>query len=34
MLGFEKLLAANIKLKTFAEVKEAIRFAYLDEDLC
>ncbi len=31
--GFEKLLAANIKLKTFAEVKEAISFAYLDEDL-
>ena len=31
--GFEKLLAENIKLKTFAEVKEAISFAYLDEDL-
>lgn len=31
--GFEKILQANIKLKTFAEVKQAISYAYLDEDL-
>jgi putative restriction endonuclease len=31
--GFEKVLAAKIKLKTLAEVKQAISHAYLDEDL-
>jgi hypothetical protein len=31
--GFEKMLAAKIKQKTLAEVKQAIRYAYLDEDL-
>ena len=31
--GFEQLLAAKIKLKTLAEVKQAISHAYLDEDL-
>lgn len=30
---FEKILSSKIKLKTFAEVKRAIKFAYLDEDL-
>ncbi|MDB9525145.1 hypothetical protein PN498_04030 [Oscillatoria sp. CS-180] len=31
--GFEQVLAAEIKLKTLAEVKRAISHAYLDEDL-
>jgi len=31
--GFEQVLAAKIKLKTLAEVKQAISHAYLDEDL-
>ncbi|MEO0455526.1 MAG: hypothetical protein AAF152_02955 [Cyanobacteria bacterium P01_A01_bin.114] len=30
---FEKILSSKIKLKTFAEVKRAIKYAYLDEDL-
>lgn len=31
--GFETVLAAKIKLKTLAEVQEAIAYAYVDEDL-
>lgn len=31
--GFEKVLTAKIKLKTLAEVKRAVSYAYLDEDL-
>ncbi len=31
--GFEKLISSKVKLKTFAEVKQAIKYAYLDEDL-
>ena len=31
--GFESILAAKIKLKTFAEVKRSVAYAYLDEDL-
>lgn len=31
--GFEKVLSAKIKLKTLAEVQEAIAYAYVDEDL-
>ncbi|MBD1915346.1 MULTISPECIES: hypothetical protein [Cyanophyceae] len=31
--GFEGVLAAKIKLKTLAEVREAIAYAYVDEDL-
>lgn len=31
--GFEKILSAKIKLKTLAEVKRAIAYAYIDEDL-
>lgn len=31
--GFEQVLAAKIKLKTLAEVKQAISHTYLDEDL-
>lgn len=31
--GFEPILSAKIKLKTMAEVKEAIAYAYVDEDL-
>jgi len=31
--GFEKIIASQVKLKTFAEVKQAIKYAYLDEDL-
>jgi putative restriction endonuclease len=31
--GFEQVLSTGVKLKTFAEVKQAIEFAYLDEDL-
>lgn len=30
---FEKLVSSKVKLKTFAEVKQAIKYAYLDEDL-
>ncbi|MGF1571082.1 MAG: hypothetical protein ACFCVD_23900 [Nodosilinea sp.] len=31
--GFEGVLAAKIKLKTLAEVRKAIAYAYVDEDL-
>lgn len=31
--SFESVLSSKVKLKTFAEVKRAIKFAYLDEDL-
>ncbi|MBF2086288.1 hypothetical protein [Thermoleptolyngbya sp. C42_A2020_037] len=31
--GYEHLISSGVKLKTFAEVKRAIRYAYLDEDL-
>jgi putative restriction endonuclease len=31
--GFEKLSSSKVKLKTLAEVKQAIKYAYLDEDL-
>lgn len=31
--GFERVIAEKIKLKTLAEVKRAVRYAYLDEDL-
>jgi len=31
--GFERIVDSHIKLKTFAEVREAVKFAYLDEDL-
>lgn len=31
--GFEKVISSGIKLKTFAEVKQAINYSYLDEDL-
>jgi len=31
--GFEPILAAKIKLKTFYEVRQAIDYAYVDEDL-
>lgn len=31
--GFEKLITSKVKLKTLAEVKQAIKYAYLDEDL-
>jgi putative restriction endonuclease len=31
--GFEGVLAAKIKLKTMAEVQQAIAYAYVDEDL-
>ena len=31
--GFEKILDEKIKLKTFSEVKRAVAYAYLDEDL-
>jgi putative restriction endonuclease len=31
--GFETVLADKIKLKTLAEVQEAIAYAYVDEDL-
>ena len=31
--GFEKTISSKVKLKTFAEVKQAIKYAYLDEDL-
>lgn len=31
--GYEKIISSKVKLKTFAEVKQAIKFAYLDEDL-
>ncbi|HIK45406.1 MAG TPA: hypothetical protein IGR64_11035 [Leptolyngbyaceae cyanobacterium M65_K2018_010] len=31
--GFETVLAAKIKLKTLAEVQQAIAYAYVDEDL-
>jgi putative restriction endonuclease len=31
--GFETVLAAKVKLKTLGEVREAIAYAYVDEDL-
>lgn len=31
--GYEKAISSREKLKTFAEVKRVIKFAYLDEDL-
>lgn len=31
--GYEKIISSKVKLKTFAEVKRAIKYAYLDEDL-
>lgn len=31
--GYEEIIAAKVKLKTFAEVKRAVKYAYLDEDL-
>jgi len=31
--GYEKVITSKVKLKTFAEVKASIEFAYLDEDL-
>ncbi len=31
--GFEKLISSKVKLKTLAEVKQAVKYAYLDEDL-
>jgi putative restriction endonuclease len=31
--GFETVLSAQIKLKTMAEVQQAIAYAYIDEDL-
>jgi putative restriction endonuclease len=31
--GFEQVLSSGQKLKTFAEVRRVIQFAYLDEDL-
>jgi putative restriction endonuclease len=31
--GFEKLISSKVKLKTLAEVKQAIKYAHLDEDL-
>ncbi|WP_416674139.1 hypothetical protein [Egbenema bharatensis] len=31
--GYEKIIASKMKLKTFAEVKRAIKYAHLDEDL-
>jgi len=31
--GYEKVISSGIKLKTFSEVKQAVNYAYLDEDL-
>lgn len=31
--SYRKVISSKVKLKTFAEVKQAIKFAYLDEDL-
>ena len=31
--SFESVLSSKVKLKTFAEVKRVIKYAYLDEDL-
>ena len=31
--GYEKAIASKVKLKTFAEVKQAIKYAHLDENL-
>ena len=31
--GYEKTISSKVKLKTFAEVKQAIKYAHLDEDL-
>lgn len=31
--GYEKIISSKAKLKTLSEVKKAVRFAYLDEDL-
>jgi putative restriction endonuclease len=31
--GYEKVISSKVKLKTFAEVNQAVQYAYLDEDL-
>ena len=31
--GFEKLISSKVKLKTLSEVKQAVKYAHLDEDL-
>jgi putative restriction endonuclease len=31
--GYEKIVSSKVKLKTLSEVKKAVKFAYLDEDL-
>jgi putative restriction endonuclease len=31
--GFERVISSGIKLKTFAEVKQAVKYSYVDEDL-
>lgn len=31
--GYEKVISSKVKLKTLSEVKRAVNFAYLDEDL-
>jgi putative restriction endonuclease len=31
--GFGRIIAEKVKLKTLAEVRQAVRYAYLDEDL-
>lgn len=31
--GFKKIVTSNIKLKTFGEVKQAIKYAYIDDIL-
>lgn len=31
--GFEKTISSKVKLRTFAEVKQAVKYAYIDEDL-
>lgn len=31
--GFRKIVTSQVKLKTFAEVKQAIKYAYVDDSL-
>jgi len=31
--GFENLISSKVKLKTLSEVKQSVKYAYLDEDL-
>ncbi|MBN8564845.1 MAG: hypothetical protein J0L70_30390 [Leptolyngbya sp. UWPOB_LEPTO1] len=31
--GYEKLLSSKVKLKNLSEVRQAVKYAYLDEDL-